>query len=147
MAWLTHAGCSRGFWVWNVRGTGGDSWKWYINQPFLKLYFDRITIVFHVHVVCFIKSKYTTINNSAANYLQTYVLILFLYMERHPIVPLIKYPQEVALSMSLYGAATKVCQTGVWSLCVCVLQPGLAAAAGCPRTVKLDSGNKKWLPR
>ncbi len=78
--WLTQAGCSRGFWVWNVRCTGGGSWKWYINQPFLKLYFDRITIVFHVHIVCVIKSKYTTINNSA-NYLQTYVLILFLYGE------------------------------------------------------------------
>ncbi len=27
--------------------------------------------------------------------------------------------------------------------CVCVLQPGLAAAAAaCPRAVKLDSGNK-----
>ncbi len=77
-----------------------------INQPFLKLYFDRITIVFQFHIVCFIKRKYTTINNSA-NYLQTYVLILF-YMERHPIVPLLKYLLDVALSMSLYGAATKV---------------------------------------
>ncbi len=61
-------------------------------------------------------------------------------MEKHPIVPLLKYPLEVALSISLYGAATKVCQTGVWSLCVCsVLQPGFAAATGWPRAVKLDS--------
>ncbi len=51
----------------------------YINQPFLKLYFDRITIVFHVYIVCSIKIKYTTISNNSANYLQTYVLILFLY--------------------------------------------------------------------
>ncbi len=51
-------------------------------------------------------------------------------MERHPIVPLLKCPLEVAVSVSLYGAATKVCQTSVWSLCVSrVLQPGLAAAA------------------
>ncbi len=42
--------------------------------------------------------------------MQTYVLILFLYGESHSIVPLIKCPLEVALSMSLYGAATKVCQ-------------------------------------
>ncbi len=56
-------------------------------------------------------------------------------MERHPIVPLLTYPLEVDLSISLYGAATKVCQTGVWSLCLCVLQPGLAASAACPRAV------------
>ncbi len=37
-------------------------------------------MLFDVHIVCFIKRKYTTINNSA-NYLQTYVLILFLYRE------------------------------------------------------------------
>ncbi len=41
-------------------------------------------------------------------------------MEIYPIVPILKYPLEVALSISLYGAATKVCQTGVWSLCVCM---------------------------
>ncbi len=52
-------------------------------------------------------------------------------MERHPIVPLLKYPLEVAFSMSLYGAATKVCQQ-VSQACVCACSSLAAAAAGCP---------------
>ncbi len=40
----------------------------------------------------------------------------YFYMERHPIVPILKYPLEVALSISLYGAALAGTKRGLWGV-------------------------------